>query len=282
MEDCRKCCGGNGYLMVSGIAPLAQDYVWQITAEGDYIVMLLQLGRFLISTYEDALKGVPVSEQCDYLAGIHDPNFNVQKLIPPPPRSYQEFLNPTYLLAYYKYRAFTELTDTVTIYKKKISSGSSRDEAFNACAVNTINTVKAHCFYFIIRNFVSSINDVKDQAIKTVLTQLCALFGTCLMMDDNWSGCLTRDLLMQIKQANSELLSQIRPNAVALVDAFDIPDRVLCSAIGNYDGNVYEALFESAKKATLNKVDPYPGYLEVIRPKLDLDLLKNHNNRSKL
>jgi len=265
--------------MVSGIAPLAQDYVWQITAEGDYIIMLLQLGRFLIGTYEDAIKGVPVSEQCDYLTGINDHNFNVQKLVPPPPRSYKDFQNPAYLLAYYKYRALTELTDTVTIYKQKLSSGALRDDAFNACAVNAINSVKAHSFYFIIRNFISTINDVKDQAIKTVLTQLCALFGTCLMMDDNWSGCLSRDLLMQVKQANSELLGAIRPNAVALVDAFDIPDRVLCSALGNFDGNVYEALFESAKKATLNKVDPYPGYYEIIRPKLDLDLLKN---RSKL
>ncbi len=34
IEDCRKACGGNGYLMASGIASLAADYVWQTTAEG--------------------------------------------------------------------------------------------------------------------------------------------------------------------------------------------------------------------------------------------------------
>jgi acyl-CoA oxidase len=274
MEDCRKCCGGNGYLMVSGIAPLAMDYVWQITAEGDYILMLLQLGRFLIATYEDAQKGVPVSEQCDYLSSINEPNFNVNNLAPPAPKSYKDFLNPVYLLAYYKYRVLLEITDTITIFRKKLESGSSRDDAFNACAVNAINSVRAHCFYFILRNFISSINDVNDEPIKVVLTQLCALFGTCLMLDDNWSGCISREQLMQVKQANSELLTAIRPNAVALVDAFDIPDRVLCSAIGNYDGNVYEALFESAKKATLNKEDPYRGYDEIIRPKLDLEFLK--------
>jgi len=139
--------------------------------------------------------------------------------------------------------------------------------------------VRAHCFYFILRNFISSINDVKDQAIQSVLTQLCSLFGTCLLLDDNFTGCISREQFVWIKQANSELLSAIRPNAVALVDAFDIPDRVLCSAIGNYDGNVYEALYESAKKATMNQVDPYVGYKELIQPKLDLEILKN---RSKL
>jgi hypothetical protein len=45
IEDCRKCCGGNGYLMAGGIASLAADYVWQTTAEGDYIVMMLQTAQ---------------------------------------------------------------------------------------------------------------------------------------------------------------------------------------------------------------------------------------------
>jgi len=99
------------------------------------------------------------------------------------------------------------------------------------------------------------------------------------MIDDNWAGCLDRSHFGMVKQANAELLKTLRPNGVALVDAFDIPDRVLCSALGNYDGNVYEALYESAKKATLNQVDPYIGYKEVIRSRLDLELLKN---RSKL
>ena len=30
VEDVRKCCGGNGYLMSSGIAGTAQDYLWQV------------------------------------------------------------------------------------------------------------------------------------------------------------------------------------------------------------------------------------------------------------
>ena len=43
-----------------------------------------------------------------------------------------------------------------------------------------------------------------------------------------------------------------RPEAVALVDAFDYSDFVLNSPLGRYDGNVYEALFKYAQKAALN------------------------------
>jgi len=279
IEDCRKCCGGNGYLMVSGIAPLSQDYVWQITAEGDYILMLLQLARFLLNTYQDALKGVPVSEQCDYLAAVHDPKFNVQSVAPSPPKSYKDFLDPTYLLKFFKYRALLNLTDVATVYIQKLGSGQNKDDAFNQCALSTIHAVRAHCFYFVLRNFMTSIADVTDKAVREVLTQVCSFFALCLMIDDNWSGCLDRMQFVMVKQANTELLSILRPNGIALVDAFDIPDRVLCSALGNYDGNIYEALYESAKKATLNQVDPYVGYNDVIRPHLDINFLKN---RSKL
>ena len=42
-------------------------------------------------------------------------------------------------------------------------------------------------------------------------------------------------------------------HAVPLVDAFDIPDAVLNSALGRYDGDVYRHLYEWAQKAPRNK-----------------------------
>ena len=45
----------------------------------------------------------------------------------------------------------------------------------------------------------------------------------------------------------------IRREAIPLVDAFDIPDAVLNSALGRYDGDVYRHLYEWAQKAPRNK-----------------------------
>ena len=44
-----------------------------------------------------------------------------------------------------------------------------------------------------------------------------------------------------------------RKEAVPLVDAFDIPDGQLNSALGRYDGDVYKHLFDWALKAPRNK-----------------------------
>lgn len=56
---------------------------------------------------------------------------------------------------------------------------------------------------------------------------------------------------LQIKL--EKLLTALRPNAVGIVDGFDIPDVVLNSALGAYDGNVYERLFAEAQKSPLNQ-----------------------------
>ena len=40
---------------------------------------------------------------------------------------------------------------------------------------------------------------------------------------------------------------------MALVDAFDAHDGTLTSALGSYDGNAYERLFEMAQRSPMNK-----------------------------
>lgn len=51
------------------------------------------------------------------------------------------------------------------------------------------------------------------------------------------------------------LYAELRPEAVALVDAFDFHDKALNSILGRYDGNVYEHMFEWAKRSPLNKTE---------------------------
>lgn len=61
--------------------------------------------------------------------------------------------------------------------------------------------------------------------------------------------------VLQISNRIKQLLSQLRPNAVALVDAFDFHDNRLKSVLGRYDGNVYENLFEWARRSPLNSTE---------------------------
>jgi acyl-CoA oxidase len=58
-----------------------------------------------------------------------------------------------------------------------------------------------------------------------------------------------------------ELMAELRPHAVKLVDGWSIPDFVLNSALGRSDGKVYEELFDMAhRRNPLNKVTFNPDY----------------------
>lgn len=48
IEECRKLCGGHGYLNSSGLPELFAVYVPACTYEGDNIVLLLQVCMFLM------------------------------------------------------------------------------------------------------------------------------------------------------------------------------------------------------------------------------------------
>ncbi|KAJ1464704.1 acyl-CoA dehydrogenase/oxidase C-terminal [Baffinella frigidus] len=65
IEESRKCCGGHGYLLSSGIPELLGYALQHCTAEGDNYVMAQQASRFLLKTLslppkkQSMLKGPP-------------------------------------------------------------------------------------------------------------------------------------------------------------------------------------------------------------------------------
>ena len=64
---------------------------------------------------------------------------------------------------------------------------------------------------------------------------------------------MSGDQLEHVNDQMLRLLSDIRPNAVPLVDAFDISDHTLGSVLGRFDGQVYENLYKWAQQSPLNK-----------------------------
>lgn len=82
-------------------------------------------------------------------------------------------------------------------------------------------------------------------------TSICFIFQ---------AGLLNVPQVLQVSDRIKELLSQLRTNAVALVDAFDLNDKKLNSVLGRYDGNVYEHMFDWARRSPLNKTEVSQGH----------------------
>ena len=64
-------------------------------------------------------------------------------------------------------------------------------------------------------------------------------------------------------------LSALRPDAVALVDAFGLTDYQLNSALGRKDGDVYRALLAAAQASPLNETEEGSAWDSVLKPRLN-------------
>jgi acyl-CoA oxidase len=278
MEDCRKACGGHGYLLASGVAAYSADYVWQVTAEGDFVVMLLQTARFLMKQYQAARSGAKLAGLTQCLEEFRNAGFDpVRDAAPKPASGPADMLDIDYLLSLFRWRAMVAVHDASKRLDAQLALGKDADTARNAVALTMVRTAVSHCTYFLLQNFVERVHEVKDAAVKKVLHRICALFALSNILDgQQWTGLLTGDQVRFADDAVAELLNALRPDAVSIVDAFDIPDRVLCSALGRFDGNVYEQLYVSARKTNVNQQPVFDGYA-ALKPHLNRKLLLLHN-----
>lgn len=85
-------------------------------------------------------------------------------------------------------------------------------------------------------------------------------------------SCLRPEDVPILQNRLEDLLEAIRPNAVGLVDAFDIRDEILGSALGAWDGNVYERLFAEAMKSPLNQESVNKSFHLYLKPLLKSNL----------
>jgi acyl-CoA oxidase len=268
-------------LLNSGIGLLSADYAWQVTAEGDYILMLLQAARFLLKSFHIAKRGEKLSGLMECLEPLKDPRFvPARDARPRPATTAAEVRDIKHLLAMFRYRVLVAVERVGTQFDARLKRpGTTFEDAFNSCALNLQMTAVSFAHYFMLRNFVDVLNQQEDPHISRALGRLVSLFALSEMLDGKqWTGLVDAVEASSVDTAVVDLLDELRPDVVALVDAFDFPDSVLNSTIGSYDGNVYERLFDAAFHAPLNAHPdkPFKGY-EELRKSLDLDFLRLRN-----
>mmetsp|Transcript_2951 Transcript_2951/g.3488 ORF Transcript_2951/g.3488 Transcript_2951/m.3488 type:complete len:727 (-) Transcript_2951:2991-5171(-) len=278
LEELRKCCGGAGYLLASGIAPLEADYKWRATAEGDTTVMLLQTARYLMKAAAAAVAGNPLpGSLASALSPLKDPNFDAFKTRPRLSTSWKEYTDLDFLLKLFEFRTLAQIQFLRKALDSRLNAGQKYDEAWAELTLKACRTGQSHVMFFMLGKFIEMVRSCEDQECQKVLTNVCVLFALQDIIDGKqWGGLLGIEELDHAEEACNKVCSMLRPNAVALVDAWDFHDKTLNSTIGRYDGNVYEAQYLAAVKSPLNK-DSVPAYFDIYKQYLDLDFLKLRN-----
>lgn len=266
MEVCRMSCGGHGYSQASGFPNLYSNCTALCTAEGENTVMLLQAARYLMKCmHKDQLVEKSVSYLKQRTVHIKQPI---------------SLTDLNTLCKLYEQRARGLVRYGAYKVDEVMKTGEDLIGALNRASLHTVRAVVAHCHYYVVKTFIDEVTTLKvSDSLRTVLLDLARLYAldgiaknSGEFMEEN---LMSGDEVKKCHQHVADILPKIRPNAVALVDAFEFPDGYLMSVLGRYDGNVYENLLKWAMNSELNKSDVIPAYEKYIRP-----LLKR--NQSKL
>ncbi len=257
IEECRLCCGGHGYSQMSGLPSLYATYVHKSTAEGDNWMLTQQVARYLFKCIDN-----PVGASTEYLIKYKG-GANLEEKCQA--TSVEDFLRPNVQVEAYQHRAARLIHET------------AKKEKTEQVLIEIAQVSRAHSLLTIVQDFTNSYQQVTNNSLQKVLKQLCDLFalyhieeGAVQFLED---GYMTSAQLQLVRKGVRSLLVQVRQEAVGLVDAFQFSDYQLNSALGRYDGKVYEALFEWMKQEPLNETDVPEGYEQYLKPLFTLSKL---------
>jgi acyl-CoA oxidase len=265
IEDCRRACGGHGYSMFSGLGSFYQDYLPNVTWEGDNYVLTQQTARYLTKQFRGVAANKTKESDLNFTSAymydfIQNPNSRC------PAVEAADFVNPEILLSAFRFRA-------ASMTQKLVDQLDNHGKSWNSMTVEIARVSKAHTQLVLLSNFITGIQSARSELSASTMAALkimALLFASHTLeqelADFLVSQYLSPDQAAMVKDFTLDLLTKVRPDAIALVDSFGLPDYYLHSALGRYDGKVYESMTEMAEMEPLNHKLVTESYEECIKP----------------
>ncbi|CAM9289866.1 unnamed protein product [Scytosiphon promiscuus] len=284
IEDCRKACGGHGFLQSSGLPEFLGVYLQSCTVEGENHMLTQQVVRVLLQELATARKGgSAVGPDCEYIARLLKGGGRRRC----PVGSSKGFRDSIVLEAALEHRAFRLLLRVEGRLRKDVGEGKTSSEAWNRALIEIYRASNAHACVLVFKAFKAVVDTAgsagdaapggqthPQQALDSptcyALELLLLLLGLYWIQNEMGDfvedGFLDGDQAGWVRDEVVEVLHLLRPMAVSLVDAWDLSDFQLNSALGRFDGRAYEALLETTERNPMNQRDPVEGYEEHLEP----------------
>ncbi|KAE8382411.1 acyl-CoA dehydrogenase/oxidase C-terminal [Aspergillus bertholletiae] len=260
IETCRRALGGHGYGGASGFIRLSPDYLSRVTVEGDNWMITQQVAAYLIKRMQAAVANIDSAtgnETEDLYKDFLRANRDRVNLDP-----YKVFDDDSRIVKSFHRRTTALLYD---IYVERVTKKMS----WTSLMTQLHRLSQAHSLALLVEIFYDTLQNDRSlpQPAKDTLRDLYLLFAFFHMEAQAYdffrSGAVSQRDLDQLPNQVRQLMARVEPHAVALVDAWKIPDYLLDSALGRFDGKVYEDLFHRAHRLNpLNEITFNPNYWE--------------------
>ncbi|KAI9500873.1 hypothetical protein GGI25_005019 [Coemansia spiralis] len=260
IDTCRHVCGGHGFSQFSGLNEFFGNSYPNIIWEGDNYVLSQQTARFLITQVRSLRKGKALADnQTTAYLRKHLPSGHIES-VPGPAfvgRSIESIAaDPEAQLDLLSYRAAAMASELVDQMDKE-------GQSWNRSLVAMQRLCDAHSDYIVSSYFRRHLSTLPAASpLLPVLNKLAALFFLHTLEQHSSDlfrlpgrAAFTTRQTAEIDGLLTQLIEEVREQAVPLVDSFGLSDLHLNSALGRSDGQVYENYLEWAMEDPLNRDD---------------------------
>jgi acyl-CoA oxidase len=119
--------------------------------------------------------------------------------------------------------------------KNSTTEGMAPFDMFNDVQDHVLKTAQTHIDRVVLEAFVAGVDRATDPAARQLLDALCDLYAlSTIEADKAWfleHGQLTASRAKLLTGTVNQLLKELRPHLITLVDAFGIPDEWKAAAI---------------------------------------------------
>ncbi|MDR7370420.1 acyl-CoA dehydrogenase [Flavobacterium aquidurense] len=235
LQECREACGGKGYLSENRIDALKNDTEIYTTFEGDNTVLMQLVAKNRLSEFRKAFGEMGSLGIINYVFENAKVAITEKNPIATRRTDDEHLLDDQFHLQAFIHREKTILASAAQRIKKLVDGGLEPYDAFNVVQHQMIDVAQAYLERVVLEQFQLAIKSVEDQNSKEILTKLNQLYALSqLEKNKGWyleDGYMEAVKTKAIRKMVNQLCWDIRPDAVALVNAFDIPESCLAAPI---------------------------------------------------
>ncbi len=233
IQACREACGGRGYLAENRFGALRNDTDVFTTFEGANVVLLQLVARGLLSRFRDEMGDLRLWGLVRFLAERAGAEATRRNPIRSRRTGEDHLRSGEFQLEAFHFREERLLQTAARRLKDRIDDGMDSFRAMNECQDHLVTLARAHVERRVLESFhrLADADDAPEEL--SLLRDLWALWR--LEEDRAWfleADYMEPNQSKAIRALVNRLLTEVRPLAVGLVDAFGIPDDLLAAPAG--------------------------------------------------
>jgi acyl-CoA oxidase len=237
IQMAREACGGAGYLQENRLPHLKADTDVFTTFEGDNTVLLQLVAKGLLTGYRDTFGSLDGWGRVGFIADMVRETVLertaaralISRLVDAVGRDDEApMLDRGWQLKMFEFREKHSLEGAIRrLRKNSTTEGMAPFDMFNDVQDHVLKTAQTHIDRIVLEAFVAGIERTSDPDAKALLEKLCDLYALhTIEADKAWfleHGQLTATRAKTLTSTVNQLVKELRPHIITLVDAFDIP-----------------------------------------------------------